>query len=585
MNSDEFFLKEALETQTAGSNLKSKMWVYNQDNLNASQPTQIRFICDGFRSSDKACSLNEAFITLPLVMCYTCDNQLTLPNIQNLDMLTVMKNHINLIESFSVEIDGQTVCQLTPKINLINNFKIVQEESYESMYNNGSFRGFYKDENNYKIEFFKSKSMLGQGITNNNLNQNKGIFERLTNENNFSYVNNISTDIQNFNAFYPTIDKLEPMKNTFNRHSNNCYYKYLTAYIKLTDLSDFFMKIPPTRGLNMNILLNLSTNSVCKLNLGLDNTYKLIESINVGTSKFTNNTVSNQSLFTSGISCANNVIPYTIIAPGNNSWSGNNNILSNSTNTVITIGCYYSSVRSAAFDQLTLAPNITHQIKYARLYAPMIEYLAEVDLAYFSKNNEKTVLYDDYLYFIKPAVSTQFNEQLTPSLQNIKSITVIPLLAQIIGGKHEFENPFSCCGNTSSIFDIQEFNVQLASRNVFQEDQHFSVEQFDHEINKNGKIEGNNGMISLYDFDNLYHYYYVNLERHSPEIDTFGKAVQIKGKLSCVMPDPGTLFTGDFGDISGISKGNSLPLDIHSFIAVQRKVVVNCDTGKITVVL
>ncbi len=52
------------------------------------------------------------------------------------------------------------------------------------------------------------------------------------------------------------------------------------------------------------------------------------------------------------------------------------------------------------------------------MYAPIIEYLAEVDLAYFSKNNEKTVLYDDYLYFIKPAVSTQFNEQLTPSLDN-----------------------------------------------------------------------------------------------------------------------------------------------------------------------
>jgi hypothetical protein len=51
-----------------------------------------------------------------------------------------------------------------------------------------------------------------------------------------------------------------------------------------------------------------------------------------------------------------------------------------------------------------------------------------------------------------------------------------------------------------------KINVQLASRNVFQEDQHFSVEQFDHEINKNGKIEGNNGMISLYDFNNLYHY-------------------------------------------------------------------------------
>jgi hypothetical protein len=584
MNSDEFFLKEALETQTAGSNLKSKSWVYNQDNLNASQPTQIRFICDGFRSSDKACNLAEAFIVLPLVMCYTSTSNLS--SIENLDMLTVMKNHINLIESFSVEIDNTTICQLTPKINLMNNFKLVQEESYDSMYNNGSFRGFYKDENNYKVEMFKYPTLLGQGIVNNNINNNEGLEKRLQNENNFSYKVNKMNDIKNFNVFYPGQNNIEPLKNTFNRLTNNCYYKYLSAYIKLTDLSDFFLKMVPTRGLNMNILLNLSTNSVCKLNLEVQSTgspaVTSFKSINIGDSVFTTNTITNQSIYTSGISCANNVMPYTILAPSTSTYSVGTITAGQH---IITIGCYYSSVRPTGFDQSTIANGISHPIKYARLYAPMIEYLAEMDIAYFSKNSEKTILYDDYLYFIKPAVSSQFNEQLTPSLKNIKTINVIPLLSQIVGGKHEFENPFSCCPNYSSIFDIQEFNVQLASRNIFQEDQHFSVEQFDHEINKNGKVEGNNGLLSLYDFNNLYHYYYVNLERHAPELDNFGKAVQIKGKLNCVMYDPTSLVGNNTGAIAGLAPNNPLPLDLHCFISVQKKVIINCDTGKVVVVL
>ena len=177
MNSDDFFLQTSLTTQTIGSSLKSKTFVYTQDNLNASQPSQIRFVCDGFRSSDKTVNIAEAYLTIPLVMAYTSTSDLS--KITNLEKLTLLKNHVNLIESFSVEIDGITVVQLTPKVNLINNFNIIQEENYESMNNNGSFRGFYKDDNNYKIDMFKQTTLFGQGITNNNVDKNIALQERI----------------------------------------------------------------------------------------------------------------------------------------------------------------------------------------------------------------------------------------------------------------------------------------------------------------------------------------------------------------------------------------------------------------------
>lgn len=593
MTDNHYFDKNTL-VQENNVVLKSKEFVYIQDNLNGSQPQQIRFVCDGFRSSSKANNISEGFIALPLVLAISA--QPTVPNAAvvdfkqstNPEMMVVLKNYVNLIESISVEIDGKSVVQITPKVNIFNNFKLHQYTDYNEYINNTAFKGYVKDDNNFLFVPFNKTTLTGNGIINNNYALNRALTSHNENEN--INISNSLLSKKNWNAIFNS-SNVDSMKN-YTTVETNKMTTYLMAYIPLTDLSDFFKNMVAVRGLNMNILLNMNTNTI--VNLICQTDANKIINMQIGSNVYVDNkTSSNLSMYSTNIVSPNGTVPFMITQPSSNAiindYSKGWNLKSGTYDaqgaftaslaiSKITIGLYYGMVKPSSFDQTNLFLT-AHPIKIARLYAPMLEIQPYLDDAYFKANENKTILFDDVIALPKYNLAGAFNEVLSPSVLNIKGLLSVPYWAAIHqGGKSELENPFSSAPNTGSIFDIQDFNVVVASKNIYQEDSHYSFQTFLYELNKNfDKIEGDGGLFSFEDFNNLYHYYYVNLERHVPETEVYGKSIGVRGILKA---NYNALYFNPLGSDAG-SPSNNVPIDLYNFIIVQKKLTINADTGKI----
>lgn len=305
----------------------------------------------------------------------------------NPEMMVVLKNHINLIESMSVEIDGNTIVQLQPKLNLYNNFRLHQYTDYNEYINNSAFRGYAKDDNSWLLTPFNQVSEKGNGIVNNNCKQNKALYDHFYNEN-INIQNTLSK--RNWNGFYD-VNNIDPIKN-YRVITADTMINYYVAYIPLSDLSDLFTKLPPTRGLNMNILLNLNTNSVVDL-IYVANENKQAYAMYVAKSAikpadFNTPTVPTSmvlSHYSSGINNSNGCTPFIVTQPSiplqvtkgdySTGWFLDSVVASKPIAQRLTIGLYYSNVRPSVSDQPSLFTQ-SHPLKVARLYAPMVDFQA-----------------------------------------------------------------------------------------------------------------------------------------------------------------------------------------------------------------
>ena len=175
------------------------------------------------------------------------------------------------------------------------------------------------------------------------------------------------------------------------------------------------------------------------------------------------------------------------------------------------------------------------------------------------------VTYRDLLFFYFPNVTSgsPFNYQLAPSINNMKSILVIPNLGSNVLGIPEGQSPWDTCPCTTAPLSIYNFNVQVASQNILQQNIQYGFEQF--MFNTGGALSINggdstglaSGLIGFTEWDNNYKYYYVNLSRRLPS-DNLGKSVSILGQ-----------------------NNNALAMDLYIFIEVEKSMIIDIETGRV----
>ena len=565
---DNYAIENSSRSQLVDEPFQNKVYNYVQDLNNSNNPTQIKFQLDGFRSSDKFVNPAEMFITIPIVLALTGETFTNgLGTGTQLDFATLLKSgYWNLINSMSVMIDNKECVQITPNLNYFLNFKVNSSYSADDLKINSHILGHCPDSaTSWGYTPISTLTNNGEGFYNNTISP--------TFNSTLAGASTLFGDGSNYGAFQrsqfvPRVDatansKWNNVKTATQVQSEVKSYltgatsavasgyrvQYITATIRLKDISDIFEKLPLMRGFNCVLTINLNVGNIHAYKNGATN-ITLGDSASTTTAKIASNVaVSNGGS-----------LPF-LITKGTTDFITATNADTGSIN----VGCYYASVRPSAVGNQSAFSIPAHPLTTARCYAPLITLQPERALSYISDNKKKLVTYRDLLFFYFPNVTSgsPFNYQLAPSINNMKSILVIPNLGSNVLGIPEGQSPFDTCPSTTAPLSIYNFNVQVASQNILQQNIQYGFEQF--MFNTGGALSINggdsiglaSGLIGFTEWDNIYKYYYVNLARRLPS-DNLGKSVSILGQ-----------------------NNNSLAMDLYIFIEVEKSMIIDIETGRV----
>lgn len=451
-------------------------------------------------------------------------------HIKDSDLLLGFKNsNINLINSIAIDYGNKQCVQATDYINQYLIFKQHETFGEEDEEMNGPTIGYARD--NSESYYFKdadnqglfnnmnSESLLSSvensQVANDGLRKRQSVFRRVQGDSSSQSKlfgldeNKVATTLQ------------EAGENFVFNYSTHKEYHY-NAIIRLKDLP-VFNKVGLMKGANWRITMTLNQ---CIFD---------VSKSAAGVLTFNQSTYTGRN--TNFLMVADNKRTVKIANIANNGQStdlttagGAYTVPASST---LTVSCSVAKCNYARHSAL----EVSHHNQNIRLHVPSI-ILSPLDDTALLEQGQKTVIYDDVLFFQLSNKKGVFGELITNGLTNLKRMIICPILSQTANkGINPHISPFTTEPSTCSPYKIQNFQVKLASTNIYPEALNYSYDSFLTELN--GKYSmGHNlakglagSRITLKDYINTYGYIVCDLKRkHTPDEST-PLALYISGKI------------------------------------------------------
>jgi hypothetical protein len=550
MSSDSAVYQLSSSQEMDGHEFVRKEIVYILDVNNQSYSSnQIQFDTSSISNSGKWASFSEAYFIIPYSIKMTSGaTNISGANVVSPFMCTLKNGFWQIIDSMQVDLNGVNIVQQTNFLNAHATFKALSTWSVNDQMKYGPSCGFFKDSATsvaYSVAAAPA-TVNGDGVSNNRVFNvgstvaatsvftgtafNEGYFERL-----LYTSNSAAAGLNGVGAFYTAYSTVGMPFFSFSgaADATRVFYWSFLAKIRLADICDYFAKVPLLKGSFYRITLNANT------------------SISVITG---DGGAGNMTLTSATVTGRTNPLLFASAAADQPSRA---TLALNPTLTVSTgIGSSLSGVTSI--------------LSGTRLYVPIYTMNPTYEEQYVSMNRTKSIVYDDlYSFYISNIPIGQFQQLLSNGITNPKYVLVIPLLNRAAGNNciiaaSELESPFSSCpGTTMPLGVIQNFQVQLSGVNLFSQQQQYDFDQFMSELSKTGLNGGqtsglSSGLISERDFQYAFRYYLADLSRRLPSEDIYPKSIQVQG-----------------------TNGTTKILDLLTFVAYQRAIIVDCVTGSI----
>ena len=537
------------------SPFSSKLWSFvNDTNQGAYGANSVTFDLSSLYNSQKFIGVNEMELVVPLVMVLSKnDDQVNSLGVNDFSM--ALKNGFyQIIDSMTVDYDGKQVQQQCSHSNFYSSFKINSTMSYNDLLNVGPSLGIWPDTST-SWRYSQTPGLQGVGLSNNENTAattaiqtvasvgeayNRGMFER---------QKRTSVGLAKFAPLTPSATLVANMRNSTRYEAGGVTFDrqyqvfYVTATIRLGDISSFFSKMPLTRGFYARLTLNMNMGS-CRLTK-------------------TNNT--SLALVQNDCNFPYQTCPF-MVAPLTRG------LTTHTAFTEIVCGIYIAKV-SASVNCITNQSTLNvpaHPMQTCRIYAPMYELEPQKAITYIQSNRNKYVEYEDVTYvpLINQVVGGAINFTVTNNAIDPLALLIIPMIsasANAVAGQilYPHSSPFTCEPACTSPVLLTNFNVQLASVNVFQANMSYDYEMFMHEvlgvnsINGSGSLGLSSGLIDQVGFENIYKYYYVNLERRVQN-----KNIPVSIAITA-------------------TQSNNVPIDLHIFVVSRKSIIIDCDSGKV----
>lgn len=567
----------------------SKKWAEIIDSNNGFYSSNnVRFSLTSLYNSESLNSYKDTVLDIPLVGVLSHALNTAMPNTNQFAM-GLKNGYYNLIDSINIKYDGKEVQQHTLHQQFYTNFKMHTTMSVNDENTIGPMIGYSKDTST-SWKYFGSATGVavanavatkqGVGLCNNanlykskwttttavadsaaNANAgravaavqvedypeyklNKGFYKRqLASNLNPTDFGLLVDEAQGFITNSKSYTKKVGTGNQF-----DCQVIYFNALIRLSDISSFFENLPLIQGGFITLDINLNLGSLY-----------MTPNVAFGDGGFNDITLpQGQTQF------PNKVCPF-MISPANCATN------MEATQTQITAGVYIGKVGSSISGGVNGAPNHSnlnvppHTRQNCRLLVPQITMQPELQQKYLTENKIKTIEYDVVEYTpVDIARGANINKILSESVVNPVGLLIIPMLTE--GSNDNLDplsSPFTCEPATTAPCSLSKFNVDINGQAIYPNAVEYDYELFMAEIdgvnsiNGNGQLGMSSGLVSLLDYQNIYKYYYVNLERRLAD------SIQSKSiKFRCSNP-------------------NKVDLTLHCFIITKKQVVIDVQTGKL----
>jgi hypothetical protein len=207
------------------------------------------------------------------------------------------------------------------------------------------------------------------------------------------------------------------------------------------------------------------------------------------------------------------------------------------------------SVGGVCLDQASkTAGSIAGPLLNLTLTVPSYTFNPIYEQAYLSNPVRKIDYEDIYQYqVLNVAGGATFNNLITNGIAGIRSVLVIPFHtanATTNNSISPLQSAFDPAGGgtTSPLVFLNNFNCVISGQNALYNSQRYTYENFLNQLNGQNGVNGSqmdgmsSGLISQYDFESSYNYYYVNVERCLPMEKGVSKSVNIIGQNMSVFP-------------------------------------------------
>jgi len=519
-----------------------KDWISILDNQNGNYAGNQAIIdTSQLSNSNKFINYREAYLTIPLQLCLSTATGSAAFAPQTaataVDYGVGLKNwYGSIIHSISVDLAGTTIIQQTPFQSLWNNFKLLTTLSYQDLLTLGPSIGFYPD-NSASWSYSTIASVYGSIGVSNNVNNfrapvitgaansyeitNTGMYQRQRNWNfnvaGFTGVTQTGTVNQAaFSSLISQTSLSQVYKSSIIKTAAGIWQANIVANVLLRHLHTFFSQIPLSKGIFMKITLNLN-NTVVVFN----STTGRIMSQTQGSSQFPLGGVN------------------PILVSSSDAGSG----MAASAAAVATDYNVSLSVGGVCLDQASkTAGSIAGPLLNLTLTVPSYTFNPIYEQAYLSNPVRKIDYEDIYQYqVLSVAGGATFNNLITNGIAGIKSVLVIPFHSAVAATNNSIsplQSAFDPAGGgtTSPLVFLNNFNVVISGQNIFYGSQRYTYENFLNQLNGQNGVNGSqmdgmsSGLISQFDFENSYNYYYVNIERCLPMEKGVSKSVNIIGQ-------------------------------------------------------
>jgi hypothetical protein len=432
------------------------------------------------------CDFRDAYITVPMVGSLTSTENIDIDQARH---SMILKSHDAILSNIQVRMQQQSIQEVFQNPSLYWNYKKLVTYSQDDLKTKGELVGFRKDKSD--AFYFDTASGLSNAVTALSDVDRDGD-DRTVNsaiKSPYEYDDakkSAIIDLSQRHAFgHSVVIKESATEYTFK----------FTSVLRLRDICEYFNVAPLIKNPLVEITLRYNQVNSYVVNMSADHK------------------VSTVSSNLQGVTC-----PFMR-------------------------GAVYGKEGSVARTEtysLKISQNglKTHTQAYPRLYIPVYTPSPEYEMEFLS-NPLRTVNYNHIIQGVHQDVAQSFNVTLSNSASRIDTIIMIPILSKGSNGSDQQSpllGPF--CSELPCPTLISNFNVKIGGRTYYQQPIDYDYENFLHENNGAQSIDANlmsgssSGLINLMDFQNMHHYYVVDVSRKSDSDQSVPASYSISGTFA-----------------------------------------------------
>jgi len=542
----------------------------------------VQFDLSSIYNSSRFTDCNDLFVVLPIVMVAACSTAVagTLavgsPVAGNVNLLSLKNNFIHLIHQADLTINGKTVEDVQPYLNIAKHFQMLSEMGTGDLETIGYSIGMTETDN-WKSKVYNGSAAAtvtnksGNGMTNNRPFVPTAAFSGGNKDNNTLTTNQfdkcVNTSIQsrlgrytdttagNVNGMFgttaATIANITQLKNdftpTYEVLNTNYMVWYDYAVIKLSTVFESLQSIGLTRKADIFLRLYINTGT-----------------INVAVSG-PNTTTPGYSLTTANNSFTGSC-PFTVNYLTEASASGG--IVATTAN--ITAGLYLVKPPATSFNGINLANSAaSHPLPACRIYYSQITIQPALAEEYVMSNRGKKCIYRTVLtnQYNNITAGGNFNQLISSGIVHPTGILIVPYVssqASFSFGDFATKSPFDTVPADGHPLSLTNLQVTVGGQNVLQSVLNYNYESFIEQLMYAEQLTSADFGVSTGLFDaawwNYNRFYWVNVERSN-----------ITDKL-----------TARNLNIS-FTNNNNVPIDVLVFTFKSNGLTIDVETGIVSI--